>query len=197
MLLNILLGLLIIVGVGLTGLVLLQRSEGGALGIGGGAGGLMTGRGAGNVLTRSTGVLAGVFFLTSIGLALLARVETRPGDILDRLPGQTAPAETSAPAGPAPIGAPESAQDLLESLGGPSAPAAGPQVPPAAPPAAPVEGAAVPAPAPPVETPAPGPAPAPEAALPAPEAPAAAAAPPAAAPPAPAPPAPAPAPAPL
>jgi preprotein translocase subunit SecG len=163
------------------GLVLLQRSEGGALGIGGGAGGMMTGRGAGNVLTRSTGVLAGVFFLTSIGLALLARVETRPGDILDRLPGQTAPAETSAPAAPAPIGAPESAQDLLESLGGPSAPAAGPQ----APPAAPAEGAAAPAPMPPVETPAPVTAPAPAAALPAPEIPAAA--PPVAAPPAPAP----------
>ena len=68
------------------GLVLLQRSEGGALGIGSGAGGFMTGRGAGNVLTHATGVLAIVFFATSIGLALLARLETRPSDIFDVYP---------------------------------------------------------------------------------------------------------------
>src|SRR3712207_7674439 len=73
------------------GLVLLQRSEGGALGIGGGSGAFLSGRGAGNVLTRSTGILAAVFFATSVGLALLARLETRPGDILDRIPGQAAP----------------------------------------------------------------------------------------------------------
>ena len=87
------------------GLVLLQRSEGGALGIGGGAGGFMTGRGAGNVLTHATGVLAIVFFATSIGLALLARLETRPSDIFDTLPGQTEPA-APAPAAPAPVAAP-------------------------------------------------------------------------------------------
>jgi preprotein translocase subunit SecG len=72
------------------GLVLLQRSEGGALGIGGGSGAFLSGRGAGNVLTRSTGILAAVFFATSIGLALLARIESRPSDIFDQLPGQAA-----------------------------------------------------------------------------------------------------------
>ncbi len=101
------------------GLVLLQRSEGGALGVGGGAGGFMTGRGAGNVLTHATGVLAIVFFATSIGLALLARLETRPSDIFDTLPGQTEPAAPApdAPA-PAPVAPPTSAEDVLQQLGG-------------------------------------------------------------------------------
>jgi preprotein translocase subunit SecG len=171
------------------GLVLLQRSEGGALGVGGGSNSFMTGRGAGNVLTRSTAVLAAVFFVTSIGLTLLARIETRPGDILNRLPG--APAETGAPAPAAPLGTPSSASDLLNQLGG-TAP--GPQTAPAAPgaPAVPAPAApAAPAPA------APAPAvPAPEAAAPAPQAAPAAATPaPAAEAPAPAAEAPAPAPA--
>ena len=131
------------------GLVLLQRSEGGALGIGGGGGGFMTGRGAGNVLTRSTGVLAAVFFATSIGLAILARIEAGPSDIFDTLPGQAEPA-APAPPTPAPAaGAPTSAQDVLEALGGPQAPppaAGGAEAPagPAAPtaPAAPTTGEA-------------------------------------------------------
>ncbi|MEO1656735.1 MAG: preprotein translocase subunit SecG [Pseudomonadota bacterium] len=56
----------------LVGVVLLQRSEGGALGMGGGGGGLMSGRGAATALTRTTTILAGVFFVTSLTLALVA-----------------------------------------------------------------------------------------------------------------------------
>ncbi|MEM9839201.1 MAG: preprotein translocase subunit SecG [Pseudomonadota bacterium] len=58
----------------LVGVVLLQRSEGGAAGMlgGGGGGGLMSGRGAANALTRSTTVLAGLFFVSSLTLALIA-----------------------------------------------------------------------------------------------------------------------------
>jgi len=52
--------------------VLLQRSEGGAIGIGGG-GGFMTGRGQANALTRATAILAALFFATSLGLTFLAR----------------------------------------------------------------------------------------------------------------------------
>jgi preprotein translocase subunit SecG len=131
------------------GLVLLQRSEGGALGIGGGGGGFMTGRGAGNVLTRSTGVLAAVFFATSIGLALLARMEAGPSDIFDALPGQADSAAPAPPVAAPAAGAPRSAQDVLEALGGPQAP-----------PAAPVEGnAPAGAPAPGPQAPAPGSAP--------------------------------------
>ncbi len=57
--------------------VLLQRSEGGALGVGGG-GGFMTGRGQANVLTRATAILAALFFATSLGLTVLARMKSGP-----------------------------------------------------------------------------------------------------------------------
>lgn len=69
----------------LVGVVLLQRSEGGGLGIGGGSG-FMTARGASNALTRATAILAAVFFLTSLGLSIYARYGEREIDILDRVP---------------------------------------------------------------------------------------------------------------
>ena len=73
----------------LVGVVLVQRSEGGGLGIGGGSG-FMTARGAANALTRATAILAAAFFITSLGLSLLARYGAQPIDILDRVPaGQT------------------------------------------------------------------------------------------------------------
>ncbi|MEE4212443.1 MAG: preprotein translocase subunit SecG [Parvularcula sp.] len=56
----------------LVGVVLLQRSEGGALGMGGGGGGFMSGRGAATALTRTTTVLAALFFTSSLILALVA-----------------------------------------------------------------------------------------------------------------------------
>ena len=63
----------------LVGLVLLQRSEGGALGIGGGGGGgFMSGRGAANMLTRVTAVVAALFFVTSISLTLIAQQSSAP-----------------------------------------------------------------------------------------------------------------------
>ena len=85
-------------------LVLLQRSEGGALGIGGGSGdGLMSGRGLGNALTRTTGILAGLFFLTSIGLTVLGTMENRSSvlDVVD--PNDSNPLEAPAPALPVPV----------------------------------------------------------------------------------------------
>ena len=100
----------------LVGVVLLQRSEGGGLGIGGGSG-FMTARGAANTLTRVTAILATIFFITSLGLSILARYGDKPIDILDRvpatsqsdgkgvldqLPGSTAPAAPAeTPAAPA------------------------------------------------------------------------------------------------
>jgi preprotein translocase subunit SecG len=65
----------LLIALALVGSVLLQRSEGGALGIGGGGGGMggfMSGRGAANVLTRTTAVLAVCFFITSILLTMTA-----------------------------------------------------------------------------------------------------------------------------
>ena len=69
--------------IALVGVVLLQRSEGGGLGIGGGSG-FMTARGAANALTRATGILAVAFFATSLGLSLLARYGEKPIDIFNR-----------------------------------------------------------------------------------------------------------------
>ena len=71
---TILLVIHLIIAVAMIVLILLQRSEGGALGIGGGGNGMMSSRGLGNALTRSTGILACVFFLTSIGLTVLSTV---------------------------------------------------------------------------------------------------------------------------
>jgi preprotein translocase subunit SecG len=84
----------IMVVLALIATVLLQRSEGGALGIGGG-GGFMTGRGQANVLTRATAILAGLFFATSLALTLLANAERANKSIFE---GAVAPA--SAPGVP-------------------------------------------------------------------------------------------------
>ncbi|WP_346433408.1 preprotein translocase subunit SecG [Oricola sp.] len=73
--------------VALVGVILLQRSEGGALGMGGGGtGGFMSARGAADTLTRTTSILAAGFFFTSVALGLLARYGESPTDILDRVP---------------------------------------------------------------------------------------------------------------
>ena len=88
----------------LVGVVLLQRSEGGGLGMGSNAGSFMTGRGTANFLTRVTAVLAGIFFVTSISLSLLARQSARTVSPLDA-PAITQPATPAgAPATPAPAG---------------------------------------------------------------------------------------------
>ncbi|TPI67992.1 preprotein translocase subunit SecG [Mesorhizobium sp. B3-1-3] len=97
----------------LVGVVLLQRSEGGGLGIGGGSG-FMTARGAANALTRATAILAAAFFVTSLALSIIARYGEKPIDILDRpatstsgngvlnqLPGSNGPVGSSQPAAPA------------------------------------------------------------------------------------------------
>ena len=108
----------------LIGVVLLQRSEGGGLGIGGGGGGgFMSSRGTANVLTRATAVLAGLFFVTSLVLSILAGANRAPTSILQ---GATVP---SAPGGaPAPLGGGD-AGGLLKQLQGAPATPSGPQVP--------------------------------------------------------------------
>ena len=86
----------VMVAVAMIGVILLQRSEGGGLGIGGGGGmgGLMSGRGTHNLLTRSTAVLAVCFMLTSLGLALLSINSGERRSIIDELPTeQQAPVE--------------------------------------------------------------------------------------------------------
>ena len=83
--------------VALVGVVLLQRSEGGALGIGGG-GAFLSGRGQGNVLTRATTILGIVFFATSIGMTLLSRLGEPESAILESVPTSLAPPVEGAPA---------------------------------------------------------------------------------------------------
>ncbi|MBK1663691.1 preprotein translocase subunit SecG [Rhodospirillum rubrum] len=139
----------LLIAIAMVTLILLQRSEGGALGIGGG-GGFMTGRQAGNALTRTTGILAAAFMTTSMLLALLAnKGEDGFSHILDSIelpsinsliggestdaPQADTPAEApaddsgAAPAGDAPAGDAPSG----DSGQAPSAPAA--DAPPAPP----------------------------------------------------------------
>jgi preprotein translocase subunit SecG len=114
----------------LIGVVLLQRSEGGGLGIGGG-GGFMTNRGTANVLTRATAILAGLFFVTSLVLSMLAGVDRSPSSII---PAGNSGAPAQAPGSAPPLGG--SGGSVLDQLNkmqqnAPATPAApsGPQVP--------------------------------------------------------------------
>jgi preprotein translocase subunit SecG len=100
----------IMLAIAMIAVVLLQRSEGGALGIGGG-GGFMTGRGAANFLTRVTAGLAAAFFATSMVLSIMASQPTAQRSILDTPGGPARPAPqqqqpTGAPP-PAPSGLPQ------------------------------------------------------------------------------------------
>jgi preprotein translocase subunit SecG len=130
---TVLLILHLMIAASLVGVVLLQKSEGGALGIGGG-GGFMTGRGAANFLTRVTAGLAAAFFATSMLLTLLATRTERPPSVFDTpaaVPAKSAPAVPGPEAPPA--GQPQPAQPspprggVLDKLS-PPAPS-GPRVP--------------------------------------------------------------------
>lgn len=91
----------LLLAIALVGVVLLQRSEGGALGIGGGGGNLLTGRAAGDLLTRTTAILAGAFFITSLGLAIIANSRSSGRSVFDQMPAPAAPAPKAQPAQPA------------------------------------------------------------------------------------------------
>src|SRR3989304_2816116 len=93
----------VMVSVALVGLVLLQRSEGGALGIGGGGGGFMTGRSAGNALTKTTAVLAAGFFAPSLALSILATHLKPSSTILPSGQGGLAPLQVPGAPAPAPV----------------------------------------------------------------------------------------------
>jgi len=110
----------LMIAIALVASVLLQRSEGGALGIGGGGGGVMSGRGAANALTRTTTILAFAFFVTSITLTLLARNAETPSSIFDGV----APSQQTGQPGTG--GAPTEA--ILPNIGAPVT-SGGPEVP--------------------------------------------------------------------
>jgi preprotein translocase subunit SecG len=87
----------LLIALALVGVVLLQRSEGGALGIGGGGGGgggaMFSSRGAANVLTRATAGLAAAFFVTSITLTILARGDQAPRSVFEGMEQRGAPTQ--------------------------------------------------------------------------------------------------------
>jgi preprotein translocase subunit SecG len=114
---SILLVILIFVCAALIGVILLQRSEGGALGMGGGPSGFMSTRGVGDLLTRTTGILAAVFFVLCISLTLIMGHAHKADAVVDRLKiqgldpaalaakqaqsrAQTPPANTTQPVNP-------------------------------------------------------------------------------------------------
>jgi preprotein translocase subunit SecG len=122
----------LLIVVALITVVLLQRSEGGALGMGGGAGGFFTGRGQANALTRTTAILATLFFMTSLGLTILSTL-THPkksvfetsapapasqqnapapskGSVLEQLKQMEKNKASSAPQAPEPVQAPPRSQ---------------------------------------------------------------------------------------
>jgi preprotein translocase subunit SecG len=107
---TVLLVIYLMVVLALIGVVLIQRSEGGGLGIGGGSG-FMSARGTANALTRTTAILAALFFVLALGMGILARYQPNATDVLDRIPGTTNNGKgvldslgggTTAPAGEAP-----------------------------------------------------------------------------------------------
>ena len=113
MLLGILLTIHVIVCIALIAVVLLQRSEGGALGMGGGNTGFMTARGAGDLLTRTTWILGSIFFVLSLVLTMLAGQQRGSSSVVDRIkvqgldPNQlNQPAQPAAPTAPSDAPAP-------------------------------------------------------------------------------------------
>ena len=105
---QIILAIHLIIAVAMVGVVMLQRSEGGGLGIGGGGGagggggmgGLLGNRSTANLLTRTTGALAAAFFVTSITLAILAGGSGAPTSILEVDSPAPAAEEAVEPVGP-------------------------------------------------------------------------------------------------
>lgn len=100
----------LMLAIALIGVVLLQKSEGGGLGIGGGGmSGFMSGRSTANLLTRTTAILATCFMVTSLALAWLVAGPRQPQSILDAVPAPftETPAETQPLQEPAPPSAPQ------------------------------------------------------------------------------------------
>ena len=93
---NIVLSIHLILALCLIGAVLLQRSEGGGLGMGGGGDGAVSGRGAANAMTKLTWIIATGFIITSLALTIIAAKNAGEGSVLDRLGLATpAPIETT------------------------------------------------------------------------------------------------------
>ena len=106
-----------LVATALVAVILMQRSEGGGLGVGGSSSGFMTARGAADFLTRSTAVLATIFIMLAITLAAIAGVSRQPATIDASLANQVAPVApvTNTPLGQPAQQAPEQQQAPVEN----------------------------------------------------------------------------------
>jgi preprotein translocase subunit SecG len=117
--LGLLLTLQILVSVGLAIVVLLQRSEGGALGMGGGGSNFMTARGAGDLLTRTTWILCTAFFVLVLALTVVTGRQKASSSVVDRVKVEGLSPEAlkaqRVPATPAPSQAPASAPAPFEA----------------------------------------------------------------------------------
>jgi preprotein translocase subunit SecG len=89
-----------IIAASLVAVILMQRSEGGGLGVGGSSSGFMTARGAADFLTRSTAVLGGLFVVLSIALAAYAGASREPAKVDTSLANTVTPAPAPAPTVP-------------------------------------------------------------------------------------------------
>src|SRR5690348_12567350 len=89
-----------LIAVALIAVILMQRSEGGGLGVGGSSSGFMTARGAADFLTRSTAVLGGLFIVLSIVMAAIAGATRQPVKIDTSLANATAPVQQPVQAPP-------------------------------------------------------------------------------------------------
>ena len=125
--------------IAMIGVVLLQRSEGGGLGVGQ-SGGFLSSRGTANVLTRTTAILAAAFFLMSLGLSVVAGLGRKGNQSILQNTGAPPPVEAPAPSGPPPPPLGGQGRGVLDQLqkGQPAGPApagpapaapSGPQVP--------------------------------------------------------------------
>jgi preprotein translocase subunit SecG len=116
-----------LIAVTLIGVILMQRSEGGGLGVGGSSSGFMTARGAADFLTRSTAVLGGMFIVLSIVMAAIAGTNRQPTKIDTSLANATAPIEQPQQAPPqqtAPAPAPAPVSNATQNHQAPAVPLA-------------------------------------------------------------------------
>ena len=109
-----------LIAVSLIGVILMQRSEGGGLGVGGSSSGFMTARGAADFLTRATAILGGLFIVLSIVMAAIAGVSRKPATLDSSLANTV---RTTQPA-PQPVQPVEPAQQQSQNQQEPSVPLA-------------------------------------------------------------------------
>jgi preprotein translocase subunit SecG len=113
---NVLLVAYLLIVLALIAVILLQRSEGGGLGMGGSTGGLMTVRGSANLLTRTTAVLAALFFATAIALTILSSIDHGTSDLLNNSGNAAASTAPLAPGAASTAPASQASGTVLDQL---------------------------------------------------------------------------------